>query len=100
MNTLSQQKIIEGKDLSVTCKVTPGNPNSSTFYWTKEENQVFRQNGQTLQLTNINRNDSGTYRCTAENSYSNGEMGTHNQTMVVDVLCKFDTTYSIYLYYR
>lgn len=88
LSTLSQQDIIEGNDLSVTCTVTPGNPSSTTFYWTKVDNQGFKQDGPTLQLPNIQRTSSGTYRCTAENNYSNKEKGTHSQPMVVNVLCR------------
>lgn len=67
--------------------MTPGNPRSTTVYWTKVENSGFRQNGHTLHVPNIQRTSSGTYRCTAENNYSNGEKGTHNQSMVVNVFC-------------
>lgn len=88
VNTLSQQDIIEGRNLSVTCHATPGNPSSTTFYWTKVNNPGFRENGAILQLPNIQRNSSGTYRCTAENNYSNAERGTDNQSMVINVLCK------------
>lgn len=89
LSTLSQQDIIEGNDLSLTCTVTPGNPGITTFYWTKADNQGFRQNGPTLQLYNIQRNDSGSYRCTAENNYNNRERGTHTKTTVVNVLCMY-----------
>lgn len=89
VNTLSNQNIIEGRDLSVTCTVTPGNPSSTTLYWTKVDNPGFRQNGPTLQLYNIQRNDSGSYRCTAENNYNNRERGTHTKTTVVNVLCMY-----------
>lgn len=34
------------------------------------------------------RNSSGTYKCTAENSYHNGERGTHSQSFAVNVQCK------------
>lgn len=87
MTALSQQNFIEGRDLSVTCQAAPGNPSSTTFYWTKVDNPGFRQNGATLRLYNIQRNSSGTYRCTAENNYNNGEKGAHSQTMVVKVQC-------------
>nr|XP_034300633.1 B-cell receptor CD22 [Crassostrea gigas] len=86
INTLSQQDITEGGDLLVTSSVIPGNPSSTTFYWTKVDNPGFRQNGPTLQLYNIQRTSSGTYRCIAENNYSNGERGTDSQSMVVNVL--------------
>lgn len=88
VNALSQQDIIEGRDLSVTCQVTPGNPSATTFYWTNVNNQGFRQNVPTLQLPNIQRTISGSYRCTAENIYSNGEKGTDSQSLVVNVQCR------------
>ncbi|XP_065933038.1 uncharacterized protein [Magallana gigas] len=88
IKTLSQQDIVEGKALLVTCQAVSGNPNSTTFYWTKEDNPGFRQNGSTLHIPNIQRASSGTYRCTAENNYSIGEKGTHSQPMIVNVLCK------------
>ncbi|XP_034303603.2 neural cell adhesion molecule 1-like isoform X2 [Magallana gigas] len=84
--TLSQQDIVEGRALLVTCQAVSGNPNSSTFYWTKEDNPGFRHNGSTLHMPNIQRTSSGTYRCTAENNYSSGEKGTHSQSMDVNVL--------------
>ncbi|XP_052691725.1 hemicentin-1-like [Crassostrea angulata] len=86
VHTLSQQDIIEGSQLSITCQATPGDPSFSTFYWTKADNPGFRQNGSTLQLPNIQRNSSGIYRCTAENNYHNGEKGSDSRTMVVNVL--------------
>lgn len=89
VNALSQQNITEGRNLSVTCQATPGNPSSTNVYWTKEDDQVFKQTEGTLKFPNINRISSGTYSCTAENIYSNGEMGTHIQSMVINVLCKY-----------
>nr|XP_034300634.1 B-cell receptor CD22-like [Crassostrea gigas] len=80
---LSRQYIIEGRNLSINCQATPGNPSSTTFYWTN--NQGFRQNGATLQLYIIQKTNSGTYRCTAENNYGDGEKGTNSLSMVVDV---------------
>ncbi|XP_065933039.1 uncharacterized protein [Magallana gigas] len=86
VHMLSQEDILEGRDLSVTCKATPGNPSSTTFYWTKVDNPGFRKNGSTLHLPNIQRISSGTYRCTAENNYNKEEKGTDSQSMDVNVL--------------
>lgn len=88
VHTLSQQDIMEGKNLSVTCEASPGNPSSTTFYWTKVDDRGFKQNGPSLRLPSIQRTSSGTYRCTAENSYNNGAKGADSQTMVVNVLCR------------
>lgn len=90
MDTLSQQDIIEGRNLSVTCHANPGNPNSTTIYWTKVDSSGFRQNGATLLLYNITRTSSGIYRCTAENIYNDKDNGTHSQSMMVNVLCKLN----------
>lgn len=97
INTLFQQDIIEGGALSVPCQVTPGNPSATTVYWTKVGNSGYRQIGSTLQLPNTQRTSSGTYRCTAENNYSIGEKGTHNQSMVVNVLCMRSVYYYMIL---
>lgn len=89
IKTLSQEDIIEGRRLSVTCRATPGNPGSTTYFWTKVNDTDFTQrNEATLLLPNIEKTSSGTYKCTAENSYSNEEKGTDSQSMVVNVQCK------------
>lgn len=89
IKALSQQDIVEGRALLVTCQAVSGrNPNSTTFYWTKEDNPGFIQSGSTLHIPNIQRTSSGIYRCTAENNYSIEEKGTHSQSMDVNVLCE------------
>lgn len=89
VSNLRPLKIIEGMDLSVICNATPGNPNSTTFFWTRVNKLEFRQNGTTLVLNSIQRNSSGIYNCTAENTYYGERKGNHSQSMEVDVLCKF-----------
>lgn len=89
VNPLSQQNITEGSNLSVNCTATPGNPSTTTIYWTKIDNLGFRENGSILKLFNIQRTNSGTYVCAAENKYINERKGTHNETMVVNVQCKY-----------
>lgn len=79
MNALSNQSIIDGRDLFVTCQATFGNPSLTTIYWTKVDNPGFRQNGSTLQLPNIQKNGFDIYKCASENIYSSGEKGTHSQ---------------------
>lgn len=94
-----QQNIVEGRNLTVTCLAEPGNPNTTIFFWTKEGNPLFRQNGATLQLQNIQRTSSGIYRCTAENLYGNGEKGTHSQSMVINVFCKCFVSLCMHIYF-
>lgn len=99
VKTLSQQYQIEGRNLTVTCLATPGNPSPVTFYWTKEDNPGFRQNASILQLYNIQRNSSGSYRCTAETYYGNGQKGSTSQSMIVSVLCEFNVTRLYKIFY-
>lgn len=78
------QKTMEGQNLSITCSYRPGNPNTTFFYWTKT-NSVFRYDGQLLWIPNIGRKHSGTYTCFAENTYSSGNKGKANATIMIDV---------------
>lgn len=87
MNAFSQQNIIEGNDLKVVCNATAGNPIATEFFWTMIGNPGFKHEGPTLQLSDILRTNAGTYKCTAENNYSDGKKGADSQSMDVNVLC-------------
>lgn len=89
VTNLTKQDIEEGLPLSVICGAIPGNPINTSYFWTSEDNKDFIiQLGATLRLSNIQRNSSGIYKCTAENTYSDGKKGKHSMSMVVNVLCK------------
>lgn len=85
------QRTIEGRDLTVTCNYTLGKPTATTFYWTKTDAN-FRHDNKTLWIPNIGREDSGTYVCHAENTYSSGNKGTANTTIELDVQCQLMTS--------
>ena len=85
---LPKQDINETSDFSIVCNATPGNPNKTTFYWTRQNDPVFKRNGSILHIPNIQRNSSGTYSCTAKNSYNNTEMGIDTKNLIVNVLCE------------
>lgn len=55
MNALSNQNIIKGRELSVVCQTTPGNPRSTTFYLTKVDNPIIRQIHSTVTLHTENQ---------------------------------------------
>lgn len=84
---MGTNRTIEGRNLSVTCSYTFGEPTATTVYWTKTDS-VFRYDGQILWIPNIEKEDSGTYACHAENSYSSGNRGTTNTTIQIDVQCQ------------
>lgn len=81
------QKTVEGRNLNVTCSYIPGKPPATMFYWTKSDSD-FRFNGQFLWIPSIGREDSGTYTCFAENTYSSGNKGKANATIEIDVQCQ------------
>ena len=58
-----------------------------TVYWIKEDTDQ-RINGSVLNFTSINRNDSGTYRCEAEN-----DCGHDSMIEVINVSCKYENTH-------
>lgn len=92
VNNMTGTDIVEGHPLSITCRANPGNPNFTTLFWTKVDDQGLIQNGSTLRISNIQRSSSGTYVCTAENIYYNGKKGIHSQSMFVNVLYKPEVT--------
>ena len=87
VSILSTKDVIEGSNLSVKCQASPGNPSTTTFFWTKINDREFLNNGPLLQFYNVQKTIAGTYRCTGENTYFNGDKGRHSQDMTVDVLC-------------
>lgn len=88
VNELTRQDIKIGSNLSVICNVTQGNPNFWNISWTKLGDMKFIQNKPTLQLSEIQKKDSGTYICAVLVIYSSKDKETYNQSMVVNVQCK------------
>ena len=93
LQALSQQKVIEGRSLSIACTVASANPHpkSSQFTWQQVGGSLI-QNQQILRINNIQRSQDGTYRCTATNTMvpTQGRtlIGRGSATVDVDVLCK------------
>lgn len=88
VSTLGVQYPTELSDLHVYCSATPGNPPIHVYYWTRSGDDTFRQNGTYLGLYGISRNETGSYICTAVNSYSTAGEGKDSQTLAVNVQCK------------
>ena len=81
--------MIEGEYFSMTC-VTSGDPKPNV-YWIKVDN-IERINGSILNFTNINRNDSGQYKCQTENGCAND-----SSDQSIEVFCKYETTLCFFL---
>ena len=94
-NVIGEPTVREGTNLQLICEAT-GKPKPN-ITWTK----VLENGSKTgvphqeafLNLTNINRNDSGLFDCTAYNGFGNPD----SQAVNVDVTCKY-TVYIIMLH--
>ena len=65
--------VTEGENRNLTCHVS-GSPTLSVT-WTEVKTRI-RSMGITRQLTHINRNESGEYKCEARNSCGNDTAST------------------------
>ena len=81
---ISSNSVNERQSFNMTC-VTSGSPEPNV-YWIKENNGA-RINGSVLIFTTINRNDSGQYRCEANNA-----CGSNSSVESIEVFCKYETT--------
>ena len=81
---ISSNSVNEGQSFNMTC-VTSGYPEPNV-YWTKGNNGA-RINGSVLTFTNINRTDSGQYRCEAKN-----DCGSNSSVQSIEVFCKYETS--------
>ena len=79
----SSNSVTEGESFNMTC-VTSGEPEPNV-YWIKG-NDGTRVNGSVLNFTNINRNDTGQYRCEAEN-----DCGSNSSVQSIIVFRKYET---------
>ena len=80
--------VLEGDNLQLTCEAL-GQPEPN-ITWTIEKpgnqgNTVVVQEGKVLNITNINRNASGTFTCTAYNGFSKKE----SLPVHVNVTCEY-----------
>lgn len=88
MSSLPDVKHVEGDHVQILCKITAGNPASTSIFWTKSGYSGFRQSGSTLVFTSITRSQSGVYTCVAENNYLKNGKGIDRQSFQLSVLCK------------
>nr|XP_034303699.1 hemicentin-1 isoform X2 [Crassostrea gigas] len=85
VTSFNTQYPTELSDLSIRCSATAGNPSNHVYYWTRSEDDSFRENNTYLRLNGIRRNESGSYICTAVNFYSTGGEGKDSKTLSVNV---------------
>ena len=76
---------MEGESLREQCNPSLV-PTVGDIHWQKENDTDFYENGTVLVIQNINRNDTGVYRCVSHDR----KTGAHSTVEIVniDVLCK------------
>ena len=81
MEQIQNVTVEEGRNVTKECNVTTGTPPRNCFWKNMKTGQVTE--GKLLNISNIRRNESGEYRCTANNTCGNESTG-----MFIDVHCK------------
>ena len=81
MEQIQNVTVEEGRNVTKECNVTAGTPPLNYFWKNMKTGQVTE--GKLLTIINIRRNESGEYRCTANNTCGNESTG-----MFIDVHCK------------
>ena len=81
MEQIQNVTVEEGRNVTKECNVTAGTPPLNVFWKNVKTCQV--TTGKLLNISNIRRNESGEYRCTANNTCGNESTG-----MFIDVHCK------------
>ena len=81
MEQLLNVKVEEGKNVTKECNVAAGTPPLNFVWKNVKTGQVTKE--KLLTIINIRRNQSGEYRCTANNT-----CGNESTTMFIDVQCK------------
>ena len=89
INVSRDQTVLEGSNMALFCKAT-GKP-IPNITWTRAlengSNSEVLHEGPTWDFPNINRTDTGGYRCTAYNGFGNEA----SQIFNVNVICKYFT---------
>lgn len=85
--TKSPYRVIEGQEAALECKVLDANPNASiTWKWTKVSSNTNAFNdGPIFKISNVMRNSTGSYNCSAKNSIGISV----GATITIDVQCKY-----------
>ncbi|XP_060603838.1 synaptogenesis protein syg-2-like [Ruditapes philippinarum] len=89
ITTLDNQDIVAGSSVNVQCPIIKGNPNPTTFKWTRNgDNRTWST--QTLYIQNVSKNDDMMYTCTVQNimrpTGSAHETGTDSGSFHLSVL--------------
>ena len=88
MEQIQNVTVEEGRNVTKECNVTAGTHPRNCFWKNMKTGQVTE--GKLLNIPNIRRNESGEYRCTANNTCGNESTG-----MFIDVHCK--NLYNIFI---
>ena len=90
VHRLTDKQKEEGHSLNVSCNITKGNPEHTTFRWSHD--QTYISSTAVIEIQNVTRNQTGSYTCFASNTlqptFGKEENGSDSNTFYLDVLCK------------
>ncbi|WAR10448.1 NTRI-like protein [Mya arenaria] len=96
---LTNVTVIEEGTVSVVCEITAGVPSKNDFQWERMSDSSKVSMEQTLIFANIDRKQTGYYKCTASNNMEptghDAVVGARSNTVYVDVQCKSNTEISL-----
>ncbi|XP_052814044.1 MAM domain-containing glycosylphosphatidylinositol anchor protein 1-like [Mya arenaria] len=96
---LTNVTVIEEGTVSVVCEITAGVPSKNDFQWERMSDSSKVSMEQTLIFANIDRKQTGYYKCTASNNMEptghDAVVGASSNTVYVDVQCKSNTEISL-----
>jgi hypothetical protein len=79
--------VVENVTLKLVCQVLDGNPTVTSFSWHKGSSRTTIGMLSNFSISKVIRTDSGEYRCEG----SNGIGHNGNDTVYVNVLCKYQS---------
>ena len=89
--SLNKTDIVAGSQLSVSCPYEKGNPQDTTFKWTRSGDRR-EWNDQILLIENVTKHDDMMYNCTVTNKMkptgAPEETGQDSKSFHLNVLCK------------
>ena len=77
--------MIEGDNFACECKGTDGNPPADVTWYKKNTQIVTEKEEAILSLSNVDKDDSGTYRCQTKSH----EKANNETSIELIVICKY-----------
>ena len=92
IESLKDESILEGSNLTVTCQVKQGNPTEESISWART-NGFKKWRGKYLLINNVSRADDTNYTCILTTrirpTFGDEAVIVNNRTFHLNVFCKY-----------